>query len=241
MERRTAGWKARRRRYTGAAPSFPAYGEPVNKSNVVIAVLALALLGGCAEYKEYTYNEYPMSREQVYEGIRSILTAEGYEIVDSSENFVNGMPQTELKTDWNMSQSGGVYKGNDTRRKAFITITTLYTERKKEDFQPLSEEQGRKYREREKEEEENNKDVYKKTQLERTRLGIAVNSEHRDVIDRPLEADWIYDGPDGLTVAQLMGRFEAYFGAQKQGGGAKLSPKGERLAEERIRDSMKNR
>lgn len=210
-----------------APPAFAPTGDAVRKTCLSIAVLALALLAGCAEYREYSYRDYQMSREQMYDGVMAILNSEGYEVVEREENFVNGLPQIEMKTDWNMSMSGHVYRGNDKRRKAFVTITTLYTERKEQDFQPLTEEEGKKYLEKREEDK-------KKAKLEQTRLGIAVNSERRDAIDRVLEAEWIAEGPDALTASQLLGRFEAWFG-EKTGGGVKPSRKGEKLVEEGIR------
>jgi hypothetical protein len=200
----------------------------LNKPGFVIVLLSLALLAGCAEYREYTYRDYQMSREQIYDGLMSVLDSEGYTVIEREENFVNGLPQTELKTDWNMQQTGHPYQGNDRRRKAFITITTLYTERKEADFQPLTEEEGRKHTERKEEEKK------KKADLEHTRVGVAVNTERRDSIDRPLEADWISEGPDALAAAEVLGLLQAVFGLKE--GGAEPSRKGMDLKERELRN-----
>ncbi|MBX3473254.1 MAG: hypothetical protein KF754_02650 [Planctomycetes bacterium] len=194
---------------------------------LALCLATLALLGGCAEHKEYHYRDYPMSREDMYDAMVSVLKAEGYEIKSQEENFVNGMPRLEIETDWNMRYVGSVYKGNDVRHRAYVRITTLYTERDEREFQPLSPDDGKRIKEQQEEQR-------KKADMEQTRLGIAVTREHRDAIDRVLEAEWIYDGPDNLTAAQLLGRFEAIFGGKK-GGGARPSNKGARLHEEGLR------
>jgi hypothetical protein len=205
----------------------------VNKKKLSALVLALLVLGGCAEHKEFQYRDYPMAREEMYDAIVSVLQAEGYEIEDQSENFVNGLPQLELSTGWNLRYTGGVSKGNDVRHRAYVRITTLYTEREEKEFQPLSAEEGRRWLEMKEEQR-------KKAEMEQTRLSIAVNREHREAVARPLEAEWIYDGPDGLAAAQLLGRFEALFGS-KLGGGTKPSSKGERLKEQELRTRQSNR
>lgn len=199
----------------------------MNKKLFCISLLLLALLGGCAEHKEFQYRDYPMSREDMYDAVVSVLQAEGYEIKSQNEDFVNGLPQLEIETDWNLRYVGSVYRGNDLRHRAYVRITTLYTERDQREFQPLSPEDGKRITEMKEEQR-------KKADLEQTRLGIAVTREHRDAIDRVLEAEWIYDGPDALAAAQLLGRFEAIFGGKK-GGGARPSNKGSRLKEEGLR------
>lgn len=193
----------------------------------------LALLGGCAEHKEFQYRDYPMSREEMYDAVLSVLQSEGYEVDEQTENVVNGLPELEIQTDWNMRYTGNVYQGNDFRHRAYVRITTLYTEREEREFQPLSPDDGKRITEMK---EENRK----KAELEQTRLGIAVTRERRDSIDRPLEPEWIYEGPDNLTAAQLLGRFEALFGS-KLGGGGKPSNKGQRLKEEELRTKPNNR
>jgi hypothetical protein len=192
--------------------------------------MSLALLAGCAEYREYTYRDYQMSREQIHDGLMAVLESEGYTVVEREENFVNGLPQTELKTDWNMQETGHPYRGNDRRKKAFVTITTRYSERKEEEFQPLTEEEGRKHLEKKAEAE-------KKAELEHTRVGVAVNTERRDSIDRPLEADWISEGPDALAAAEILGLLQAVFGLKE--GGAEPSRKGLSLKEQEIRNRQR--
>lgn len=181
--------------------------------------LLLATLAGCAEYKEYTYKEYSVSREQAYQAMLTILNSEGYDVTEVDENFVNELPEIYMETDWNMRQTGSVYAGNDFRRKAYIKITTLYSERKAFEHQPLSEEDGKRMKELEAEQK-------KKADLEQTRLGIAVRLERRSDIKRPLEADWYYEGPDNFEVASLMGRFEAAYGEEKHGGSTEPSARG---------------
>ena len=181
--------------------------------------LLLALLAGCAEYKEYTYKEYSVSREQAYQAMLSILDSEGYDVTEVEENYVNDLPEIYMETDWNMRQTGSVYAGNDYRRRAYVKITTLYSERKPNEYQPLSNEDGKRLREL----EETQK---KKADLEQTRIGIAVRLERRSDIKLSLEADWYYEGPDNFEVAALMGRFEAAYGEEKHGGSTEFSSKG---------------
>lgn len=190
--------------------------------------LFLALLAGCAEYKEYTYKEYSISREQAYESAVAILSAEGYQITEVEENYVNDLPEIYLETDWNQRQIGSPYPGNDMRRRAYIKITTLYSERKPYEYQPLSNEDGERIKEL-------NGELDKKADLEQTRVGIAVRLERRSDIKRPLEADWYYDGPDNYESAALMGRFEAAYGEQKHGGSTEPSSKGRAMKEDELR------
>jgi len=213
---------------------LPRSGAFVNKSTCCLVALLLGLLSGCGEFKEYTYRDYPMGREQVYDGILNILRDEGYEVADQTENVVNDLPELEIETEWNMRDANGIYRGNDRRRRAYVKIITLYSERKPNEYQPLSPNDGKKIREMQEEQR-------KKADLEHTRLGIAVTLERRDAIDRPLEAEWIYEGPDSQASAQLLGRFEALFGKMRQGGASRPSTKGERLAEERARLNQNNR
>jgi len=191
----------------------------VKRIQIPALALLLTLLAGCAEYKEYTYKEYSVSREQAYQAMLSILDSEGYDVTEVEENYVNDLPEIYMETDWNMRQTGSVYAGNDYRRRAYVKITTLYSERKPNEYQPLSNEDGKRLREL----EETQK---KKADLEQTRIGIAVRLERRSDIKRPLEADWYYEGPDNFEVAALMGRFEAAYGEEKHGGSTEPSSKG---------------
>ncbi|MCA8946063.1 MAG: hypothetical protein KDB29_07540, partial [Planctomycetes bacterium] len=111
---------------------------------------------------------------------------------------------------------------------AYIKITTLYSERKPYEYQPLSDEDGERIKEM-------NEELEKKADLEQTRVGIAVRLERRSDIKRPLEADWYYDGPDNYESAALMGRFEAAYGAQKHGGSTEPSSKSRAMKEEELR------
>ncbi|MCA8918463.1 MAG: hypothetical protein KDB68_06190 [Planctomycetes bacterium] len=200
----------------------------MKRFQIPAVALLLALLAGCAEYKEYTYKEYSISREQAYESAVAILSEEGYQITEVEENYVNDLPEIYLETDWNQRQVGSPYPGNDMRRRAYIKITTLYSERKPYEYQPLSEEDGERINEM-------NEELEKKADLEQTRVGIAVRLERRSDIKRPLEADWYYDGPDNYESAALMGRFEAAYGAQKHGGSTEPSSKSRAMKEEELR------
>lgn len=195
--------------------------------------MLLALLAGCAEYKEYHYKEYTVSREQAFSTMVDLLHKEGYKIEEIDENYVNDLPEVYIETGWNLSQTGGVYHGNDQRRKAYVKITTLYSERDPVEHQPLSNEQGKEMRDLEKEEA-------KKAGLEQTRLGIAVRLERRSDISRPLESDWYYDGPDSYSVMELMGRFEAAWGEERSGGATKPSGKSEKLKQQELERNYGN-
>lgn len=188
----------------------------------------LALLAGCAEYKEYTYQEFSISREQAYQSAVAILNDEGYTVTKVEENYVNDLPEIYLETDWNQRQVGNPYPGNDMRRKAYFKITTLYTERKKYEFQPLSKEDGERIKDR-------NAELEKKAELEQTRIGVAVRLERRSDIQQPLEADWYYDGPDNYETSALMGRFEAAYGEHKHGGSTEPSPQSRAWREQELR------
>jgi hypothetical protein len=94
----------------------------------------------------------------------------------------------------------------------------------------LTEEEGRKHLEKKAEAE-------KKAELEHTRVGVAVNTERRDSIDRPLEADWISEGPDALAAAEILGLLQAVFGLKE--GGAEPSRKGMSLKEQEIRNRQR--
>jgi hypothetical protein len=186
-------------------------------------ILALVLLAGCAEYKEYTYKDFSVSREQAYDTVLSILESEGYEVVEVEENYVNDLPEIEMKTDW-----------NDKRRKAYVKITTVYSERKPFEYQPLNEEQGKELKKKEGESKAKT-EAEKKAELEQTRIGIAVRLERRSDIQRPLESDWYYDGPDNFESAALMGAFEAAWGKEKAGGTIGPSPKGEAIRKDELK------
>lgn len=196
------------------------------------ALALVALLAGCAEYKEYTYKEFSVSREQAYQSMVTILKDEGYPITEIEENYVNDLPEVYIETDYNLRQTGAVYQGNNMRRKAYVKITTVYSEREPFEYQPLNDEEGEAMNKgREKYEED------KKAGLEQTRIGIAVRLERRSDITRPLEADWYYDGPDNYESAALMGRFEAAWGDSRSGGKIGPSSKGEK----RKREELENR
>jgi hypothetical protein len=199
----------------------------------LIPVLALVLLAGCAEYKEYTYKEYSVSREEAYQTMVSILQAEGYDVADVEENFVKDLPEIDITTDWNLRQTGNVYQGNDMRRKAYVKITTIYSERKPFEYQPLSNEEGEEMKAA-RDKREKRTEAEKKADLEQTRIGVAVRLERRSDISRPLEADWYYDGPDNYESSLIMGRFEAAWGEEQAGGTIGPSPKGEALKKDEL-------
>jgi hypothetical protein len=212
----------------------------VKRFQIPALALLLALLAGCAEYKEYTYKEFSVPREQAYTALQSILADEGYEIRDVEENLVNDLPEIYFDTEWNMAQTGSPYAGNDFRRRAYIKITTVYSERKPFEFQPLNEAEAKAWAEQRKKQQEREGGMTedeKKAELEQTRIGIAVRLERRSDIKRPLEADWYYEGPDAYEVAVLMGRFEAAYGTSKTGG--TISPSGK--SQKMYRDELERK
>ena len=219
-----------------ASPIDPEEDFALKRLQLPVLALALGLLAGCAEYKEYQYQEFSVSREIAYTAIRSILADEGYEIRDIDENVVNDLPEIYMDTEWNMTQSGSPYAGNDFRRRAYVKVTTVYSERSEFEYQPLSEAEAKAWAE-ENEREGRKSETEKKADLEQTRIGIAVRLERRSDIKRPLEADWYYEGPDNYEVSVLMGRFEAAYGVKKSGGTIKPSSKGEAIR----RDELKRR
>jgi hypothetical protein len=177
----------------------------------VLAILCLCagLLAGCAEYKEYQYKHFNISHEQALDAIETVLRNEGYEIDGAPErNWVNDLPETYLDTDWNMRQAGSPVPGNDVRRRAYVKITTMFSDRKRLEYQPLNENDAKAL-------EAKNEEIKKKADTESTRIGIAVRSERRSDIKRPLEADWVYEGPDSLEARTLIFRLEAMFGKGK--------------------------
>src|SRR5690606_6653623 len=111
------------------------------------------------------------------------------------------LPESYLETSWNMRQTGNPYPGNDVRRMAYVKITTRYSDRKPVEYQPLTEEEGEAL-------DKLNEEIKRKAEIETTRISIAVRSERRSDLKRPLESEWIYQGPDGFEVMTLMGRLE---------------------------------
>jgi hypothetical protein len=173
----------------------------VKKLLFLTLLLSALFMQGCAEYKEYTYRDFQVSREIAYDTMVGLLNEEGYEVVEQSENWVNDLPEVQMTTGWNMNQSGGIYKGNDVRRKAYIRVITSVTDRSGPEFQPLNEKDAAKHRKM-------TEDMKKRAKLEVTRVGVAVRMERRSDISRPFESDWIYEGPDGTSVTALLGKFE---------------------------------
>ena len=177
---------------------------------LAILLPAAALLGGCAEYKEYLYGDFSASHEQALDAVQTVLMNEGYEINGRPErNWVNDLPETYLETEWNMRQAGSVVPGNDFRRRASIKITTRFSDRKPQEYQPLSESNAEELKEK-------NEEIRKKAGMETTRVSIAVRGERRSDIKRPLEADWIYEGPDNLEARTLIFRLETIFGKGRE-------------------------
>ncbi|MBX3458770.1 MAG: hypothetical protein KF696_02255 [Planctomycetes bacterium] len=189
--------------------------------------LALAMLTGCVTHKDYYYRDFAVPREQAYDAMVSVLQSEGYMVTNVEENWVNDKPEIYLETDWNLYQTGNPYPGNDVRRRAYIKITTIYTDRKPGEFQPIDQDDADNLAKMK-------EDQQRKAKLDHTRVSIAVNREQRSDIKRPMEADWISQGSDNFEVMALMGRMEALF-VEKSGGGNKPTPKAERLKEEQLR------
>lgn len=200
---------------------------------VILPCLLLALLAGCAEHREYYYQDFTLPREQVFDGMVNILRAEGYEITTREENWVNGLPETFLETDWNMRQTGNPYPGNDVRRRASVKITTIFSERKPSEYQPLDEKDAENMRRL-------NEEQAHKVSMEHTRVSIAVRGERRSNVRTPLETDWNYEGPDNLEVMALLGRATVLF-ADQGGRANRPSSKSERLKEDDLRARSDNR
>jgi hypothetical protein len=205
----------------------------VKPTYLIIPCLMLALLSGCAEHKEYYYRDFPIPREQAFDGMVNILHGEGYDIVKLKENSVKNLPETYLETAWNMRQAGNPYPGNDVRRRAYVKITTIYSEREIEEHQPLDLDDANRLARL-------NEEQRMKAELEHTRISIAVRGERRSNIRSPLESDWIYEGPDNLEVMALLGRAQALF-ADHTGRASRPSARSERLHEERLRHERQTR
>lgn len=173
----------------------------MKKITLLAVLVAAVLVQGCAEHKEYQYKDFQVSREIAYDTMVGLLREEGYEIVEQEENWLNDLPEVKMTTDWNMTQAGGVYKGNDVRRKAYIRIITSVTDRKGPEFQPLNASDAAKHREM-------TKNLEKRSKLEIQRIGVAVRLERKSDISRPFESDWVYDGPDEQAVFALLSKFE---------------------------------
>lgn len=194
---------------------------------IVIPCVVLAMLTGCVTHKDYYYRDFAVPREQAYDAMIHVLQDEGYQVTSLEENWVNDKPEVYLETDWNLAQTGNPYPGNDVRRRAYIKITTIYTDRKPEEFQPLDDKDGENL-DKLKEEQQ------RKAKLDHTRVSIAVNRENRSDIKRPLDADWISQGSDNFEVMALMGRLEALF-VDRSGDALRPSAKGEKLKEEQLK------
>ncbi len=204
----------------------------MNHRLLAILCVSAGLLAGCAEYKEYRYRDFMVSREQAYDAVRYVLDTEGYEVVTYEENWVNDLPESYLETTWNMRQTGNPYPGNDVRRKAYVKITTRYSDRKPVEYQPLTEEEGEAL-------DKLNEEIKRKADIETTRISIAVRSERRSDLKRPLESEWIYQGPDGFEVMALMGRLESTLGTASGGMGGPTD-RGMKLKEDRLRSASGN-
>jgi hypothetical protein len=127
-----------------------------------------------------------------------------------------------------MLQTGNPYPGNDVRRRASVKITTLYSERERFEYQPLTDDEAKEMQ-RQREEAE------KRAQMEHTRISIAVRAERRSNVRQPIRSDWLYEGSDTYEVGALLGRLEAIIGEQRPGG-VQPSERSQRLYEEGLRN-----
>jgi hypothetical protein len=199
----------------------------VDNLKYVILLLVSALLIGCVEHKDYFYRDFQVSREGAYDAVMHVLATEGYEVTRLDENWVRGLPEIYLETDWNMSQTGNPYPGNDVRRRASIKITTIYSERERFEYQPLTEDDAEELRRRDEE-------AAKRAELEHTRISVAIRAERRSNVRQPIRSDWIYEGSDNYEVGAILGRLEGIFGETRYGG-SRPSAQGERLREQDLR------
>jgi hypothetical protein len=199
----------------------------VNKFGFAIPLLLAALLIGCVEHKEFYYRDFQVSREGAYDAVMNVLYSEGYEVSELKENWVRGLPELYMETDWNMLQTGNPYPGNDVRRRASIKITTVYSERERFEYQPLTEDDAASMR-------RSSEEAEKRAAMEHTRISVAVTAERRSNVRQPVRSDWIYEGSDMYEVGALLGRIEAIVGEQRPGG-IRPSERGERLYEQGLR------
>ena len=183
----------------------------MKRATLGLTVLALLLIAGCAEYKEYKYETYQVSREDAYLAVEAQLARAGYEIVVREESVNDGLPEIYLETSFNTSDH--IYKGSSVRRKAYVRIITQFSERSPHEFQPLRLEDGKTEEEFAKEKKARSK----RDALEYTTIGIAVRLERRSDVARPLESEWLYEGPDNYTRLELHSRLEVAL-RDRQGG-----------------------
>lgn len=176
----------------------------MKRATLGLTVLSLLLIAGCAEYKEFKYETYQVSREDAYLAVEAQLARAGYEIVVREESLYEGLPEIYLETSFNTQHADHVYKGNSVRRKAYVRIITRFSDRGPDDFQPLRPEDGKTEEELKKDEEARRK----RAATELTTIGIAVRLERRSDVARPLESEWVYEGPDNLTRLELHSRLE---------------------------------
>lgn len=182
-------------------------------------MLALLGLAGCAEYKEYYFKDFQMSREDAYTTVISVLNEQGYEIA-KFEEIAAHEPEIYLESKWNMRQADSVYPGNNVRRRAYVRVITTFTDRRADEFQPLRKADKPMTPEEikawEKKETER-----KMGDLEITRIGVAVRREKLNDIRSPadfLEGDWVYQGPDTLATDMILADLELLVG-EKRGAG----------------------
>lgn len=182
----------------------------------LLALFALSSLSGCAEYKEYRYMDFQMSREDAFQAVSATLQERGYTLAEIEETNYD-YPEIYFETGWNMRDAvDSVYRGNAVRRKAYVRVITRYAEEDQQSFQPLGDLTEE---ERKKLEEEA---ARKKKKLELTTIGIAIRLERLSDVRSPLEAvdgDWNYEGPDNLEVAMIFGDLEVLFMDEKGNAG----------------------
>jgi hypothetical protein len=199
----------------------------VKKIGFTIPLLLAALLIGCVEHKEFYYRDFQISREGAYDAVMNVLYTEGYEVRDLKENWVRGLPELHVVTDWNMLQTGNPYPGNDVRRRATVKITTVYSERERIEYQPLTDEHAAEMRRLDEESR-------KRAEMEHTRISVAVTAERRSNVRQPVRSDWIHEGSDVYEVGAILGRIEAIVG-EKRPGGVQPTARSQELYEQGLR------
>ncbi|MCC6572212.1 MAG: hypothetical protein IT462_00345 [Planctomycetes bacterium] len=186
---------------------------------LLIAALALLSLAGCAEYKEYVFKDFQVSREEAYNSVVSVLAEQGYEVV-KVEEIAAHEPEVYLESKWNLRQTGSIYPGNNIRRRAYVKVITRFTDRAPEEFQPLAKADKPMTAEERKAWDEK-EEARKKGDLEITRIGVAIRREKLNDIRSPadfMEADWVYQGPDELACDMILGDLDLLMGAKRGAG-----------------------
>lgn len=183
------------------------------------AALVLLLLAGCAEYKEYYFKDFQISREDAYNSVVAVLNEQGYEVV-KLEEIPGNEPEVYLESGWNMRQTDSPYPGNNVRRRAYVRLITTFTDRRPKEFQPLAK-ADKPMTPDEVKTFERDETARKMGNLEITRVGVAVRREKRNDVRSPMEimdGDWVYLGPDTLATEMILGDLDILMGDRRGAG-----------------------